>query len=68
MSRRVRSAKPFDDEFLGIEIHRIAGFASPAVDTIQERQSILIEDENMEPPPAIRIRFLTIDEPMAMLV
>jgi hypothetical protein len=61
-------AKPFYDEFLGIEIDRIAAFASPSVDTIQERQSILIKDENMKPPPAIRIGFLTINEPMAMLV
>ena len=58
-----RLAKPFDDEFLGIEIHRIAGFASPAVNTIKERQSILIKGEDMEPPPAFRIGFLTIDEP-----
>ena len=37
-------AKPFDDEFLRVEVYWIAGFASPAVDTIQERQSALIED------------------------
>ena len=60
-------AKPFDDEFLWIEVHRIAWLGSPAVDTIDKRQSILIRDENMEPPPAFGIGFLTIDEPMAML-
>ena len=59
-----RLAKPFDDEFLGIEIHRIAGFASPAVNTIKERQRILIKGEDMKPPPAIRIGFLTINESM----
>ena len=60
-------AKPFDDEFLGIEIYWIAVFASPSVDIVQESKSILIKDENMEPPPTLGIRFLTIDEPMPML-
>ena len=61
-------AKPFDDEFLGIEVYRFAGFALPAVDTIKERQRILIKDENMEPPSTFWIVFRTLDEPMVMLV
>ena len=61
-------AQPLNDEFLGIDVHRIAGFASPAVDTTQERQNILIEDENVKPPPAFGIGFMTIDELMLMLV
>ena len=60
-------AKPFDDEFLGIEVYRFAGFALPAVDTIKERQRILIKDENMEPPSTFWIVFRTLDEPMVML-
>jgi hypothetical protein len=49
-------SKPFDDEFLGVEVHRIAGFASRAADTIQEHQSILVEDEYMQPPPTFGSR------------
>ena len=63
MSRsRFPLAKPLDREFLGIEVHGIAGLASPSVDTIQERQSVLIEDENLEPPPTLGVGFLTIDK------
>ena len=63
----IQLAQPLDNEFLGIEVYGIARLASLALYSVQEKQSILIEDEDVVPPAALWIGFLMIDEPMAML-
>src|ERR1700693_2899432 len=65
--RPIQLGQPLDEEFFSSEVHRIAGLASAAVYTVQEQQSILIEDEDVNAPPTLWIGFLMVDEPMAML-
>jgi hypothetical protein len=64
-SNSVRSSHADDvlrDEFLVIEVHRIAGATSSTADVGQWGQCLFVGDEDVQPPAAIGIRLQMVEE------
>jgi hypothetical protein len=60
--RPFHAADVLRDEFLGIEVHRIAGATSSIADVGQWGHGRFVGDEDVQPPAAIGIRLQMVEE------
>src|SRR6476659_9255693 len=59
--------QPATQKFVGVECHRIACAAFPVRDLVQERQGIVICDEDVKPPPTLWVGFQMVQTAIAMV-
>ena len=64
----VQPAEVFGDELLGIEIHWITWTALALSDIGKDGQSVIVGDEEMQPPPAFWVRLQMVEKPMVALL
>ena len=64
----VQPTEMLSDELLGIEIHGVTWTALAIGDIGQDGQSVIVGDEEMQPPPAFWVRLQMMKKPMVAVL